>query len=346
MRRRTRLVASAVTVALAVVAASAVTAGAANGIKRSDYPPASTAYASSTFKIGVTCLLSPLTCPDPNYSQPATGGQGGGGDYLRIGYTQLIPAVADIYSLWGSTAFHYTGAQGNDPTELSLSLYRKFHCAFPGVGGCALVDPTIGNEVRYSVDILDSNGDIVAQPIDNRLAKPTDSWTRVEGSIDPDDLPNPGDYTVVIVTEVKTTAQVLPDPNTFVGYDSVDLKAKFNPAEVGGGGGGGGGGGRQTIFKHWKRLIVKAKCPKSLNAHSCMIHLVSYAHGFSGPSLTPHKTVRRRGTHLRRITLRVRPKYNSLAATLKRVHVHMTAKAHHHQISKNTTLPVVALKKP
>jgi len=344
MRRRTRLVASAVTVALAALAASVVTAGAQSGIKRSDYPPATTTYTSSTFKIGVTCLLAPLTCPTPNYSQPTSGGQGGSGGYLRIGFTQLIPAVADIYSVWSSQPFHYTGAQGKDPTDLSFSLFRKFHCNFPAVSGCALVDPTIGNEVRYTVDIVDTNGDTVAQPIDSRLAKPTDSWTRVEASIDPEDLPNPGDYAIVIVTEVKTTAQVIPDPGTFIGYDTADLKAEFNPAEVGGG--GGGGGGRQTIFKHWKRLIVLAKCPKSLNAHSCMIHLTTFAHGFSGPSLTPHKTVRRRGTHFRRITLRVRPKYNSLAAGLSRVHVHMTANAHHHQVSKNTTLKVVAFKKP
>jgi hypothetical protein len=293
----------------------------------------------------VTCLLAPLTCPTHDYSSPATGGQGGGGSFLRIGYTQLIPADADVISTWTSAPFHYTGAQGNDPTELSFSLFRKFHCDFPGVGGCALVDLTIGNEVRYSVNIINSAGDVVAQPIDNRLARPTDSWTRVENSINPTDLPNPGNYRIAIVTEVKTTAQVLPDASTFIGYDTADLKAQFNPAEVGGGGGG-GGGGRQTIFKHWKRLIVLAKCPKSLNAHSCMIHLTTFAHGFSGPSLTPHKTVRRRGTHLRRITLRVRPKYNSLAAGLRRVHVHMTAKAHHHQIAKNTTLKVVAFRKP
>jgi hypothetical protein len=77
---------------------------------------------------------------------------------------------------------------------------------------------------------------------------------------------------------------------------------------------------------------------------------VTYKSDFSGVHPTPHKTVRRRGTHLRKITLRVRPKFNHWARHLvhrhRRLHVHETVKAHHHKISRNRTLKTVAFKKP
>src|SRR6266542_502762 len=221
MRRRTRLIASAVTGALLALTAFAVTAGAQSGIKVSHYPPSSAAVDSgawvpNTAKTGLTCILAPLTCPTPTQTfVSGPGGQGGSNGWLKTSFTQLIPAAADVFAGWTSPTFVYNGAEGKDPTELSLSLFRKFHCDFPLGGGCALVDPSVVNQVVYTVAIVDpANGDIVATPFDNRTARLTEGWSKVESSIDPDDLTVGGTYQIVIVTEVKTTAQVLPDPNT------------------------------------------------------------------------------------------------------------------------------------
>jgi hypothetical protein len=77
---------------------------------------------------------------------------------------------------------------------------------------------------------------------------------------------------------------------------------------------------------------------------------VTYKKDHSGVHPTPHKTVRRRGHHQKKITLRVRPEFNDwarhLVQTHSRLHVHEKVKAHHRTISRNRTLPTVAFKKP
>ncbi len=81
-----------------------------------------------------------------------------------------------------------------------------------------------------------------------------------------------------------------------------------------------------------------------------MIHLSTYLHGFSGAHPTRNKTVRRHGHKLKRITLRVRPQYDgwgrNLVSRQRRVHAHLTIKAHHQTRTKNAALKVVGFKKP
>jgi hypothetical protein len=426
MRRLGRKIAAATGAA----AACALMVGPASASAVTDYASSfatnANGWTSSTAYSNLTCILKPLTCPNVTNSFQASGGAGGAGDgFLRTSESALTGVAADANGFWESPLFTYNGDAGNGPTTLTFAFdYNE------DLG--ALLDPNLGNSVRYSAFIIDTSGNAVLAPVNGQVVVPVSQWTTVGPiPLDISKLQLGHQYHVLLKTEFMTGVQVIPSGG--VDYDNVDLRATFTPgapttftlavsnrgsgdgtvtsspsgincpdtctsdfpsgASVtltetpaagstfagwggacsgtastcavtmtqnrsvsarftapGGGGGGGGGGRGGPAFLHWHRLIVKTACPKSLHAHTCLIHLVTYRHGFSGVHPTLNKTVRRRGHHAKRISLRVRPRFNNWARSLARhhgrLHVHETLKAHHHEVARNTKLPTVAFKKP
>lgn len=329
MGRGIRSVASlgAAIAATLVVAPSAATAGTV--ISR--YEPNIQAYEPSTLYQGSLCDPG-LTCPAVTNSHQTSGGAAGG-PFLRTDIGSPLGASADSRGIWESPSFVYRGAKGSDPDDLTLVLYRRARTA-------ELLDIS-DNSVTYTVEVVDEGPGkaVVAVPVDARPLNPATDWTNVQASVPPSRLRVGDKYAIVVITRFQTGTEAYPGASA--DYDKLALRAtapkpvpppkpptpKPNP-------------------KHFHRLVVKTKCPRRLDAHTCVIHIIAYKHAYSGPRVAIPKTVRKRGHAVKKISLRVKPKFERYAKALAkkrgRLPVHETFAAQHHRSGGNRLVKAVA----
>jgi hypothetical protein len=336
IRRRAGTVSAACLAALLL--ALPATAGAAG----SKYPSANAArgfdggtagWDSSSSTEGA--CLAPLLCASVENSFQASGGADGGG-YVRSAYLGVVGATAvggTTTGVWQSPPFTYSGASGDEPGSLSLTLDRR-----------ANVDQLLGvagNSAEYSVRLVDlsAGGEGVSLIGPSTLAG-AGSWTDVSsGSINPGNLTIGDEYRIQISSRYTSGTSVL--VNGSADYDNVVLNAFGGNGGGNNGNGDGGGKGsgalssqrleellRQatpgTATLHGKRLLVRVKCPHKVG-RQCRTTVQGLLK--KGRPATARRTVRLRSGKSKLVALKVKPKARKRVATRKRILVRQKVRA-------------------
>jgi hypothetical protein len=336
LRRVAAAIAACLTTILLALPAAAGAAG-------SKYPSASAArgfdggaagWDSSSSTEG-TCL-APLLCARIENSFQASGGADGGG-YIRSAYLGAVGATAvggSTVATWQSPRFTYSGAGGDEPGGLALTLDRR-----------ANVDQLLGvagNSAEYSVRLVDlsAGGEGVTLIAPTTLAGAR-SWTNVSsGSINPGSLTTGDEYRIQISSRYTSGTSVLVSGNA--DYDNVVLSATSGNGGGKGNGGGSGKGagglsskrleelmqeatpGTATVLGGNKRLLVRVKCPPKAG-RQCRTTVQGLLR--KGRPATVKRTVRLRAGKSRPVALRVKPKARQQVAKRKRLLVRQKVRA-------------------
>ena len=329
-RRFGALAACAVSLGLAL----AVPAGAAQS---SDYPadPGARNFTTgaggwtSTNSFDGSCI-APVLCPTITDAFVPAGGADGDG-YITAAFTGVVGANAvagTSTSVWESPQFVYSGAGGQSPASLVLTLNRR-----------ASVDQLLavqGNSAEYAVQLADvSAGGTGPTVIGPTTLAGADTWAAMPAAaIKPSQLNLGDDYRIQIVSRYTTGTSALVTGSA--DYDDVGLHASLaadGGSGAGGKGKGNGNGGRSslrskqllamfrsglsgTAVLKGKRLFVKVSCPRKIG-RDCRIT----AQGL----LTRHKPATAKRTakvgkgKSRQLVLRVKPKLRAALAKRKRL---------------------------
>lgn len=335
----------------AVIAACLATAllaiPAAAGAAGSKYPSANAArgfdggaagWDSSSSTEGA--CLPPLLCASVENSFQASGGADGGG-YIRSAYTGVVGATAvggTTTAVWQSPPFTYSGAGGDEPGSLGLTLDRR-----------ANVDQLLGvagNSAEYSVRLVDlsAGGEGLTLIAPSPLAGAR-SWTSASsGPINPDSLTIGDEYRIQISSRYTSGTSVLVNGNA--DYDNVALsagagngggsKGSGNGGNDGGGGNGSGAFSSQrleellrqstpgTATLDGKRLLVRVRCPRKVG-HQCRTTVQGLLR--KGRPATAKRSVRLRAGKSRLVALQVKPKARERVAKRKRLLVRQKVRA-------------------
>jgi hypothetical protein len=334
----------AVVVAACLAACLPAVQAAAAGSK---YPSSSAArgfdggaagWDSSSSAEGV--CLPPLLCASVENSFQASGGADGGG-YIRSAYLGVAGATAvggTTTAVWQSPPFTYSGAGGDEPGGVGLTLDRR-----------ASVDQLLGvagNSAEYSVRLVDrsAGGEGVTLIAPTTLAGAR-SWTGVSsGPINPGSLTLGDEYRIQINSRYTSGTSALVSGNA--DYDNVALSAVSggaggnrgdgNSGNDGGGGKGSGAFSSQrleellrrstpgTATLHGKRLLVRVKCPRKVG-RQCRTTVQGLLR--KGRPATAKRTVRMRAGKSRLVALRVKPKARERVAKRRRLLVRQKVRA-------------------
>lgn len=335
---------------VAVIAAcfATILLPAAAGAAGSKYPSPSAArgfdggaagWDSSSSTEGI--CLPPLLCASVENSFQASGGADGGG-YIRSAYLGVVGTTAvggTTTATWQSPPFTYSGAGGDEPGGLALTLDRR-----------ANVDQLLGvagNSAEYSVRLVDlsAGGEGVTLIAPTTLAGAR-SWTDVSsGSINPGSLTIGDEYRIQISSRYTSGTSVLVSGNA--DYDNVVLSAVTgNGGGKGNGGNGNGSGdgkgsgafssqrleellrgatpGTATVLHGNKRLLVRVKCPRKVG-RQCRTTVQGLLR--KGRPATVKRTVRVRAGKSRLVALQVKPKAREQVAKRKRLLVRQKVSA-------------------
>lgn len=306
--------------------------------------------------------LPPLLCPEITNTWVASGGTGGADDgFIRTSFLGLAGAVGGTSrGLWTSPAFTYQGAEGEDPTEVTLNLARTADVA-------ALI--AAGEEATYSVQLLNvTSGGPPLTLIDQAPLEGADDWTPIATvSLDPEQLAIGDDYQLRIVSRFNTgtiSALITGDAD----YDNVRLRARFEdltgppgppgepgepgpPGPPGSGDGDGGIGtsgltGRRAKVRG-SRIIARAHCLRRIEG-SCRVTPWALRRGARSRKVTVTPSSNGRSGFLipsgeeRRISLQVKPKYRKWvrrqARKQKRVLFHQKVRGNGHMKERDKYL--------
>ena len=190
-----------------------------------------------------------LLCPLVTNDYVGSGGTGGNGDgYLSTSIVDLLGVAGESRGIWTGSPFTYRGADGKDPTKVTLTIARR-----SDLGGLLSV---VGNEADYSVELIDdSAGGVATRLIDRASLRPTEGWTRASRvGVDLDELTMGHTYRFRIISRFIYGAAVIQGGE--VNYDDIRLTAK---REAGAGGGGAKPGGNSAILAG-RNLFIKLQC--------------------------------------------------------------------------------------
>ena len=332
-------------VAVACLAVFLLAIPSAAGAAGSKYPPAAArgfdsgaaGWDSSSSTEGA--CLPPLLCASVENSFQGSGGADGGG-FIRSAYVGAVGATAvggATTATWQSPPFTYSGAGGDEPGGLALTLDRR-----------ANVDQLLGvagNSAEYSVRLVDlsAGGEGVTLIAPTTLAGAR-SWTNVSsGSINPGSLAIGDEYRIQISSRYSSGTSVLVSGNA--DYDNVVLSAITgnDGGEGRGGNGGGSGGGKSSASSSQRleqllreattgtatlngkrRLLVRVKCPRKVG-RQCRMTVQGLLR--KGRPATVKRTVRLRAGKSRLVALRVKPKAREQVAKRKRLLVRQKVSA-------------------
>jgi hypothetical protein len=287
-----------------------------------------------------TCL-PPLLCARVENSFQVSGGADGGG-FIRSAYLGVVGATAvggGATATWQSPPFTYSGAGGDEPGGLALTLDRR-----------ANVDQLLGvagNSAEYSVRLVDLSaaGEGVTLIAPTTLAGAR-SWTDVSsGSINPGSLTIGDEYRIQISSRYTSGTSVLVSGNA--DYDNVALSATTgNGGGKGNGNGGDGSGagkgssafssqrleellrgatpGTATVLHSNRRLLVRVKCPRKVG-RQCRTTVQGLLR--KGRPATVKRTVRLRAGKSRLVALQVKPKARRQVAKRKRLLIRQKVRA-------------------
>jgi hypothetical protein len=306
----------------------------------SKYPPGDAArgfndglagWVPSSSSEGV--CLAPLLCASVENSFQGSGGADGGG-FIRSAYTGVVGAMAvagTTTAVWESPRFNYSGAAGEEPTEVDFAFDRR-----------ANVDQLLavaGSSAEYTVRLVDiSEGGEALTLIAPATLAGADSWTNAgSGSIDPEELVLGHDYRIQVTSRYTSGTSTLVSGSA--DYDNVVLSAIRRNAGGGKGRGGRGGDGALssrrlegllregapgTATLRGKRLFVRVSCPRKVG-RTCR----TTAQGLlrKRRPATRKRTVRVRTGKSRLISLPVKPNARKQLAKRKRLLVRQKVRA-------------------
>jgi hypothetical protein len=331
------LAASLASLALALpTAASAAT---------SKYPPDAAARGFNGGLGGWTSSASfdgscaaPLLCPSATNSFQPSGGADGGG-HIRSAYQGVAGVTAvggTTTAVFASPVFTYRGADGEQPTAVSLTMDRR-----------ASVDQLLaveGNAATYSVRLvdLDTGGETVSLIEPTSLAGAS-SWRAVSpAAVRPGDLRRGHRYRLLVTSAYTTGTTVLVSGNA--DYDNVVLEAtrggSGGKGAAGRGAEGGDGIGSDRLGDLVraaapgtailtgrgadKRLLVRVKCPRKAG-RSCRIATQGLLR--KRKPATGRRTVKVRRGKVKLVALKVKPKARRQLAKRKRLLVRHKVRA-------------------
>jgi hypothetical protein len=192
-----------------------------------------------------TGLCVPVaSCPEITNEWVASGGTGGASDgHLRTSIADLLGVAGESQGIWTSPPFVYSGAGGQPPTRVELTISRRTDIS-------AFLS-AIDNEADYTVELVDDTaGGVALRVIDQAPLSTTVGWTRSPlMSINPSDLTLGNSYRLRVISRFDYGAEVVSGGDA--DYDDVILRAirvepvappAGPPGPPGPPGGGGGGG--------------------------------------------------------------------------------------------------------
>jgi hypothetical protein len=270
--------------------------------------------------------LQTLVCPAV-YNGWSGGGADGNG-YISAKFASLASTVAGTSSsTWESPAFTYNGLGGKTPGSVTFDMNM-----LRNVG--ALLDLSVLNDTKYSVDLVDQASGNKVSVIPATLAAPNTSWQAVpSASVSPNLLKIGHNYKIRITTAYHAVVTVIATGE--VGYDNVTLTTA---AADGGGNTTNNGGSNITDIKQLRQLtknyilpksaevkghllIVHLRCPAAASPKPCQIQFAGLQKGKFSKAATARKIVKLKANKERTVKIRIKPKYQSYYNTAKKIWV-------------------------
>ena len=267
----------------------------------------------------VLCDLG-LTCPAMFNRFEGSGGAAGDG-FIRTEMAGLlgVSLLTAERGVWQSPRFTYRGAEGSQPTSVTLGFKRRTDDqTFLNVVGAA---------ATFEARLRDLTSGTVLEAMPASDATDVSGWTAVpEATINPSQLVLGHEYVIEIVTETSVPVAVIPAA-TF-DYDDVVLRATGPEAPGGSRGSGGSGGynpgsglagvlgGKAQL--RGSTLLVPVRCPRAAPA-KCRVRLVGKLGGRRSKAATKTGKVGVKPGKKKVARLRVKPKFLARVTPRKRM---------------------------
>lgn len=179
-----------------------------------------------------------VTCPTITDEYQSAGGvEGSGFIETKEGGLASVGLLVKSSGIWESPAFTYTGAAGQRPTKVELSIARRAE-----LSGLLAIS---GAEATYTTELVDQSSPTGSVVVTNAATLAGSSeWKTESASIAPSLLTAGHSYKVLVRTTFVTPAAVVPAGGA--GYDNVALRATKVEAEGGSNGNNGSGGSNGT----------------------------------------------------------------------------------------------------
>ena len=278
-------------------------------------------YTASTSSEGLCVQL--LLCPAIVNEYRQTGGVQNTG-YLSTRLGSLLGVGATSEGVFQSPTFTYDGVEGKPAETVRVALARRSDVA-------ALLQ-VAGNDATYSVDVVQVNGGGSVSAISGESLAGLSTFSEKAVEIDPGALKIGSQYRIRITSRFTSGVQVVPGGSA--DYDNIRIEAEA--ADIGGNGGGGNGGGGNggggnsggggngggtgsaggafagngvtgTAELKGTKLVVKAKCKRSVSK-SCKLALQAKL-AKKGPSVSKKAKKTLKPGKKAKVALKIKPKY-------------------------------------